>query len=110
VNILTILAILISPLIAVQVTELLNKIKLNRQRKLDIFKDLMATRAAGLSPTHVGALNRIDIEFYGVSEVSEAWKEYHDHLGLSVNIETEDTDGWRSWTDKKEDLLPEFCT
>jgi hypothetical protein len=45
----------------------------------------MATRAAGLSPGHVEALNLIDIEFDKASrkdqKVIEAWKAYHAHLG-----------------------------
>ena len=47
------------------------------QRKLDIFKTLMATRATPLARTHVESLNRIDIEFTGIKEkkVREAWAE-----------------------------------
>jgi len=44
----------------------------------------MATRASGLSPTHIEALNRIDLEFHGQSrkdkEIIAAWNAYLDYL------------------------------
>ncbi|MDE2314976.1 MAG: hypothetical protein KGK06_01085, partial [Xanthomonadaceae bacterium] len=60
---LTIAAVLLSPLIAVQVTRYLDNKKEVRERQLWIFKTLMATRASSMSPHHVEALNRIDLEF-----------------------------------------------
>ena len=61
---LTLLAILLSPLIAVQVTERLNNSKEAKNRRIMIFGSLMATRATAMNPMHVEALNRIDIEFH----------------------------------------------
>lgn len=58
-----ILAILLAPIIALQISSWLNKKCELEKRKLDVFRSLMATRAAGLSPIHVEALNKIDIEF-----------------------------------------------
>ena len=63
---LTIAAILAAPVTAVQVERYLAAIKERRGRKLQVFHTLMATRGARLSPMHVEALNRIDIEFYGI--------------------------------------------
>lgn len=54
-------AVLVSPLIAVQVTQWLNIRRERMGRKLDVFKTLMATRSYGTSWDHVGALNRIDL-------------------------------------------------
>jgi len=81
-DILTILAILIAPLVAVQVQKLLEVFREKRGRKLWIFKTLMATRAATLSTEHVKALNMIDLEFHGwkYKNVTTAWKTYLDHL------------------------------
>ena len=52
------------------------------ERKLDIFKTLMTTRATPLSTQHVEALNRIDIEFVGSKgkKVRDAWKVLLDHF------------------------------
>ena len=77
---LTIGAILLAPLVAIQVERILAAIKERRKRKLDVFHVLMATRGARLSPVHVEALNRIDVEFYGIREVQDAWRVYFDHL------------------------------
>jgi len=63
-------AALLSPLIAVQVTEWIRRSQEARKRKLHVFRTLMSTRAASLAPTHVEALNLIDIEFQ-TSVVSE---------------------------------------
>jgi hypothetical protein len=81
---LTILATLLSPLIAVRVERSLEQHREERERKLIIFKTLMATRADRLSLDHVQALNMIEIEFSGKGqkdrEVLKAWKAYHDSL------------------------------
>lgn len=81
-------AILISPLIAVQVTEFLQQHKEERGRRLWIFKTLMATRANRLSLDHVQALNMIDIEFRGMGRrgkpTLEAWTAYLHHLNTHL--------------------------
>ena len=81
---LMILAVLIGPVIAVQLTRLLDNKREIRDRKLWIFKTLMSTRATNLSPHHVEALNRIDLEFSSATpkekDVIEAWKAYLDLL------------------------------
>jgi len=89
---LTIAAILIGPILAVQVQRLLEGLRDRRSRRMAVFHTLMATRAARLSHTHVQALNQIDIEFYGRKRfgirlqtarekaVTNAWRLYSDHL------------------------------
>ena len=104
-NFLTVLAILLAPLIALRVSRFLDKRKEDKARRLDVFRTLMATRAAGLSPQHVEALNRIDIEFYGDEEVLGPWKVYHDHLTLAANIKDDEKGKWDTWTSKTGDLL-----
>ena len=73
-----IIAILVAPLLAIQVQKIIESIKETRARKMQIFKALMATRATPLSPIHVEALNMIDIEFYKNKKVVEAWKLLND--------------------------------
>jgi hypothetical protein len=60
---LIIVATLVGPIVAVQVTRHLDKQKETRDRKLIIFKTLMATRQYNLSMEHVQSLNSIDLEF-----------------------------------------------
>jgi hypothetical protein len=84
-DVLLIAATAASPLIAVQVTRWLDDRNEERGRKLVVFKTLMATRAYNISPQHVEALNRIDLEFSakrpGEKAVLDAWQQYLDHLG-----------------------------
>ena len=62
---LVILAIIIAPILAVQVQKILEAIKETKNNKMELFKSLMATRATPLYPKHVEALNMIDIIFSG---------------------------------------------
>lgn len=102
---LTISAILLGPIIAVQLTRYLDNQKEARERKLQVFKTLMATRAYTVSWDHVVALNRIDLEFDKDNKkekaVIEAWKAYLDLLG-DKNMPPE------QWAVKRIDLLIEL--
>ena len=98
-------AVLIGPIIAVQLTRYLDNKKEQRERKLQVFKTLMATRAYTISWDHVVALNRIDLEFDKDNKkekaVIEAWKAYLDLLG-DKNMHPE------QWAVKRMDLLVEL--
>jgi Family of unknown function (DUF6680) len=102
---LMITAVLTGPVIAVQLTKYLDRQKEIRERKLWIFKTLMATRAAQLSPLHIEALNKIDLEFdYRNNkdrDIIEAWKEYLDLLNNTTMTPEQ-------WFIKKTDLLVEL--
>lgn len=101
-HILEIIAVLLSPLVALQVSELLQRRRERRDRQVYVFRTLMTTRASGLAPEHVQALNMIDIEFHGSDKRSKAvlnaWKAYLDQLGVPQ------TDS-AFWHAKKEDLF-----
>lgn len=102
---LMITAVLLGPIIAVRVTRYLDNRKEIRERKLWIFKTLMATRASTLSPHHVDALNRIDLEFSPKVKkdrpVLEAWKAYLDLLGdKAIPLD--------QWGTRRVDLLVEL--
>jgi hypothetical protein len=95
-----IVAILLAPLVALRVSAYLQDRKERRQRKLSIFRTLMATRATPLRLEHVQALNMIDVEFYSDKdkkdkEVRDAWKAYLDQLSRP-NLEID-------WTTRRED-------
>src|ERR1700743_516661 len=103
-DILTIMAILLSPVIAVQVDKFIEKSRADKHRKIAIFKTLMATRGTRLSIEHVNALNQIDLEFYGnkkFQKVVNAWKEYLDQLYVKFEGDEE----FKRWNDKAEELL-----
>jgi hypothetical protein len=81
---LVVIATLLSPVFAVQVTEYLGRKRQVRDEQLRIFRTLMSTRASTLEIAHVQALNTIDVVFSGKSAKQEAvrlqWKQYLDHL------------------------------
>ena len=94
--------ILVSPLIAVQVTEFINRRREARSRRFYIFRTLMTTRATRLALEHVQALNMIDLEFGGRDSssvaVREAWKAHLDHLNHSG-------DAPEVWGPRQDDLF-----
>jgi len=73
-NWLTILAILLAPIFALQIQKYIEDRKERRARKMQIFRTLMATRATRLDAKHIEALNMIDIEFFKNKKITEAWK------------------------------------
>lgn len=98
-------AVLLGPIIAIQLTRYLDNKKEIRERKLQVFKTLMATRAYTISWDHVMTLNRIDLEFDKNNKkekaVIESWKEYLDLLNnRSLTPE--------QWNVKRIDLLVEL--
>lgn len=101
----TIAAIFVGPIVAVQLTRYLDDRREVRDRKLQVFKSLMATRAYTVSWTHVEALNRIDLEFDKRKKkeraVLDAWKAYLDLL-------SNDKLPFDQWNVRRVDLLVEL--
>lgn len=97
-----IFATLAGPILAVQAQTWLERGRIRKERRLAIFRTLMTTRAASLSPEHVEAFNAVPVEFYGtggkLKEISDAWKLFLDHH-LSGSPATE------VWFQKRFDLL-----
>ncbi|WP_066962791.1 DUF6680 family protein [Microbulbifer sp. Q7] len=77
-------AVILAPLIAVQVSQYLQHRQSIRNERLKIFKTLMSTRATNLESSHVEALNMIDVAFYSKKSkdrnVVSSWRIYLDHL------------------------------
>lgn len=96
-----IFATLIGPILAVQAQKWLEKGRAINDRRSAIFRALMATRTARLSPGHVEALNAVPVEFYGdkgkLKQINNAWKSYLDH-------HAPDTIANEAWSQKREDL------
>ena|ERR1700731_2631412 len=81
VYIVTVVAILVAPIIALKVQRKSDEGREATNRKLWIFKTLMSNRATRWNPLCVQALNMIDIEFTGKTEkeIRDAWRELLDH-------------------------------
>ncbi|NMW18536.1 MAG: hypothetical protein HKK66_05855 [Chlorobiaceae bacterium] len=92
--IVSIIAIIIGPIVAVQVQKFLERNRSAFNHKEEVFKILMATRGNPLSKEHVEALNRIEIEFGNQKrfvKVIDSWKTYFDHLCISATGESAQT-------------------
>jgi hypothetical protein len=83
----TIIALLLGPILAVVVTRHIDESRLKQTRRMDVFRTLMRTRRMRLSPDHVGALNLVEIEFYGENAVIENWKAYWNHLRQALPVD-----------------------
>jgi hypothetical protein len=81
-NFMEILAILISPAIAVAITLWYQTRKEKRERKDRLFQTLMVHRKA-FPPTHdwVNGLNLIDVVFSDTPKVAALWHQYYSMLG-----------------------------
>ena len=90
------------PIAAVQAQKATDELRERKRRRVAIFRTLMATRAAVLSPAHVEALNVVPIEFYGKRsafvEVVNAWKAYIDYLYKEIVDE-------KAWLERRVELL-----
>ena len=71
---LVIAAVIVGPILAVQIQKFIESRNAIKDRKMQIFRTLMATRATPISPLHVEALNMIDIEFHKDKTIVGAWK------------------------------------
>src|SRR5271166_5033212 len=93
------------PIAAVQAQKWVERAREQNNRRITIFRTLMATRVASLSPAHVEALNAIPIEFYGsrraFKQVVDAWKSYLDYL-------SQDRVDPGVWAQKRYDLFIEL--
>lgn len=81
-DVLTILALIIGPIMALAIQRELDKGREEDKRKRELFRTIWGTRQfpGRLHYRHVEALNMIGLEFEGDSQVIEAWKEYLDAL------------------------------
>ncbi len=102
-----VIAIALSPVIAVQVSELLARRRAHYAQKWQVFESLMLTRAERLSPEHVRALNSVHLAFNGTDNpdraVRAAWREYFDHLDSLKGAPA--TDVWTARGDELRVLL-----
>ncbi|MFH1830813.1 MAG: DUF6680 family protein [Pseudomonadota bacterium] len=111
---LIITAVILGPILAVQAQKILETMREKNNRRLWVFKTLMATRGQPLNPLHVEALNMIDIEFYGKDKkdkkIIEKWREYLDHLA-SMPQDQKDKSydaNFARWKQKNQDYLMEL--
>lgn len=79
-TIVNIFAIIVIPIVAVLIGQLLQNRAQQRRDKLEIFRILMMNRGVGWTIEGVRALNVIDVVFAKDATVREKWKEYYNCL------------------------------
>ena len=109
-NIIGILAILLSPIIAVLISMYIQSRREKRQQQMFVFATLMATRHqylySAITDETVRALNMIDTVFHNEVRVRELWREYFDML---ANAGLNNPVGWEQRQKKNLELLQEMA-
>ncbi len=103
---LNVLAVLLSPVIAVGVTLWYQSRKERRDAKRWIVQTLMATRHSPITDETVRALNLVDIVFHDSRTVRGLWHEYFDMLG---NQGLNNPQGWSARQKKNLEMLTEMA-
>jgi hypothetical protein len=98
---LTIAAIVLGPMLAFGVQNWRDIRREDRNRKRQIFHQLLLTMKVPMAPRHVDALNSIPLEFNSSASVTQAWREYTAHLNDSAMIKANPV----GWGERKFELL-----
>ena len=101
------LAVVLGPILAVQIQKFIERKSESKNNKLKVFQNLMTTRASTLAYQHVSALNMVGLEFNEkkYSKVINAWKTYLDHLN---SYPKDDVNMQKIWSEKKDDQLSDL--
>lgn len=105
-EIINIIAILASPLVALGVTIFLQDRKEKKQARMNVFSTLMENRHLPLSDGTIRCLNMIDLYFYNDVHVRRLWKEY---FAMLNNAGLNNEMGHRQWQEKKLELITEMA-
>ena len=101
-----IIAVLLSPVIAVLITRYLDDRREKRNQKLVIFNTLVATRHSPITDENVRALNMVDVIFHDCPLVRKLWHEYFDMLG---NKGLDNELGWSQRQKKNLEMITEMA-
>ena len=105
-QLINIIAILISPVVAVLISIRLQDRKEKRQQKIWLLHTLIAARHTPITDENVRAFNMIDIVFWDKPSIRRLWKEYFEMLNnAGLNNEL----GWRQRKAKHLELITEMA-
>lgn len=84
-QIINIIAVLLSPVVALLISIFIQNRSAKRKSKMEIFNTLLATRHnVYIVDETVRAFNMIDVVFYDKPKIRSLWREYYSILGLAV--------------------------
>lgn len=98
------IAVIVSPMIALSMSRTIERRREESDRRYQVFRTLMKTRAIRLEPDHVSALNLVDLEFYNDEKVRGAFQSYIQHLGSPMPALKEQ----KRYFDDRDDLFVEM--
>jgi len=101
-EIVNVLAIMLSPVIAVLITMFLQSRKDKKNAKMNIFITLMSTRNRAPSEEIVRALNMIDVIFSKDKNIRRLWSEY---FGMLSNEGLSNPVGWKQREQKNLEMI-----
>lgn len=101
-----IIAILLSPVIAVLITICLQNRRERRNQKLSIFNTLIATRHSPINDENVRALNMIDVVFHDCPRVRDLW---HEYFSMLCNEGLNNALGWPQRQKKNLEMITEMA-
>lgn len=90
----------LGPILAVALSLWREGARAKYNRRLHVFRTLMATRKVGISNDHVNALNLVEVDYYRCRKVEAAWNDYKAFLNDRSKLPVND-----QWVDEKEKLL-----
>jgi hypothetical protein len=93
-----VIATFAGPIFAVLVTRHIDNVRRTQERRLAVFRSLMATRRAMLSADKVTALNMVEIEFYRIQSVQDAHRDVMAHINTPPPLPP-------GWNDRHRTLL-----
>ncbi len=103
---LTLIALVMGPTLAVLVTRMLDDRRARADRRYQLYKALMDTRRNKLSASHLNALNLIELEFNTKKKVIAAWREYLRNLAaIGAN-----NDQWQQIMNEREVLFTQLIS
>lgn len=89
INIINILAVIASPIVAVWIGQYLQDRTEKRKDKMAIFRSLVSSRIYGWTVDGVNALNLIELVFYKNEVVCNQWRKYYAVLSEKVSSDDE---------------------
>ncbi len=88
-TIINIIAVILSPIVALLISNKIQTDKAKRQEKIQILKILMTQRFSAKNIDHVNALNLMDVVFIDSKEVREAYKDLYTVYGSKFDNNNE---------------------
>ena len=88
-TVINILAVLLSPIIALWISNIVQERKEKRKEKMQILKILMTQRFSVKNIEYVNALNLIDVVFVDSKDVRGAYKNLYNEYASTIDLNNE---------------------